>query len=94
MMAEPEVICVQVVRANGDHEKLTMTGPLTLLISSGLDRIVTSTGMEHWFTKEGIYDGWGMEFAEPVPCDDPQDALDLATAIDNEREIIPPQEHP
>jgi len=86
---EPEVICIQVVRANGEHEKLTMTGPLSLIVSDRLDRIVTSTRMEHWFTKEGIYVGWGMAFPEGIPCDNPQDVFGLTRAIDNERELLP-----
>jgi hypothetical protein len=92
-VSEPNVICIQVVRRDGGTETLTLTGPL-IIQPKGPDetfaRLLTSTGMEHWFYGDGTYDGWGMSFPDggvPMPV---EDAMSIALAIDGEREITPP----
>lgn len=70
---------------DGTKERLTMLGPLTLMRGEKLDRILTATGTEHWFDKDGYYDGWGR--SQNLEGD-PEDALKLADAISNEREIV------
>lgn len=55
---------IQVVRTSCEVETLTLTEPLTMIRSvtdGGMNRIVTATGMEHWFNDDGTYDGWGMD---------------------------------
>jgi hypothetical protein len=76
---------IQVVRPDGGSEVLTLTAPLRV---SG-QCLVTSTGMEHFFTEEGLYDGWGMPFrAEVSDGADPLDEVrPFIEAIEKDREI-------
>jgi hypothetical protein len=83
---------IQVVRADGNKEVLTLTEPVTI-IRGGLNRLVCSTGMEHWFTADGVYDGWGMDVSGSGLVADPsvplsaQEAGGFIAAIENDREI-------
>lgn len=55
-----EFLKIQVVRHDGRHETLTLAGPVVLHPSSkgGQGSIATSTGTSHFFSKDGVYDGW------------------------------------
>jgi hypothetical protein len=51
---------IQVVSAkDGRHELITLTDPVTILRGEKMDRLICGN-IEHWFTKDGTYDGWGM----------------------------------
>jgi hypothetical protein len=41
--------------------------PLRIVEGRVLDRIVDSNGIEHFFTKQGYYDGWGAEVQRTAP---------------------------
>ena len=56
---------IRVHRGDGNIETITLKLPAMIAEGSMLDRITDSTGMEHFFTKDGIYDGWGRA----VSCD-------------------------
>ena len=58
---------IQVVRRNGSHEILTLTEPLTIVRGTHMNRLKTSTGMDHFFNEDGTYDGWGMAVNITVP---------------------------
>jgi hypothetical protein len=86
----PNVIRIRVLNASDEVEVLTLTGPLTIMPrvpDSPFTKLLTSTGMEHWFTDDGLYDGWGMDVSG-LTVADPQEALDIAQAIDDEREKL------
>ena len=50
---------IKVQHEDGRIETLTLKGELVVSEGKELDRIRTSSGMEHFFTKDGHYDGWG-----------------------------------
>jgi hypothetical protein len=50
---------LRVQHKDGRIETLEIARPVSILEGIELDRIVGSDGMEHFFTKEGYYDGWG-----------------------------------
>jgi hypothetical protein len=51
---------IQVVSAEGGrHELITVTEPVTILRGEKLNRLICGA-TEHWFKKDGTYDGWGM----------------------------------
>lgn len=44
---------------NGDLETLHLTLPVTMKEGKFLNILSDANGYEHYFTKEGFYDGWG-----------------------------------
>ena len=88
---------IQVIRKDGSLETLTLTEPLTIVRGEGMNRLVTSTGMEHWFTEQGIYDGWGMRVQITIPEEEmnaafadgamPKSAENFISEIDRGREF-------
>jgi len=50
---------LRVQHRDGRIETLHIAKPVSMLEGSELDRIVCSDGTEHFFTKDGYYDGWG-----------------------------------
>jgi hypothetical protein len=73
---------------NGKIETLSLEGPFLVHIGKGLDWLITSDGMEHFFTKEGYYDGWGCGVSL-----DPEDAERQLRQIASKREIESPTRH-
>ena len=54
---------IQVVSAEGErHELITITQPVTIVRGEKLDRLICGD-VEHWFTKDGKYDGWNTNVA-------------------------------
>ena len=49
---------MRVQQRDGKIQTLDIVPPISLLEGVDLDRIVVADG-EHFFTKEGYYDGWG-----------------------------------
>jgi hypothetical protein len=50
---------LRVQHKDGRVETLDIAQPVSILEGVELDRLVGSDGMEHFFTKDGYYDGWG-----------------------------------
>lgn len=50
---------LRVQHKDGHIETLDVRQPVAILEGIELDRIVGSDGMQHFFTKDGYYDGWG-----------------------------------
>jgi hypothetical protein len=73
----------------GEREVITLTEPLQIVRGLDLNRIVTATGMEHFFTLEGYYDGFGRGAAEGMTEEDANTMLDQ---LINEREFPGPEE--
>jgi hypothetical protein len=72
---------IRVEHEDGRIETLTIKGALRVSEGKELDRIQTDSGMEHFFTKDGHYDGWG---GSPS---DPQRAKEITKEIEARREI-------
>lgn len=73
-----------VVHENQSQEIVTLTEPLKIVRGGSLNRLVTATGMEHFFTEAGYYDGFGRAVSEPVT---EEQAAALIDALDSEREF-------
>ena len=78
---------LQVLREDGLIEVLTLTEPLTLhRCSCGQNSLTTSTGLTHYFTSEGVYDGFGFDL--PANQFTLEDAKDYLLRYDSEREVL------
>ncbi|MGA8215916.1 MAG: hypothetical protein WB799_20150 [Candidatus Sulfotelmatobacter sp.] len=72
---------IRVQHGDGRIETLTIKGRLRVSEGRELDRIHTETGMEHYFTKDGHYDGWGGNVS------DPQRAMEIREEVEARRDI-------
>jgi hypothetical protein len=50
---------LRVACRSGAVERLDLEGPLTIEEGPTLNVVRTESGIEHFFTKDGYYDGWG-----------------------------------
>jgi len=50
---------LQVVHPDGNIETISLQTPISVHEGKNLNRIRCADGMEHFFDKEGKYDGWG-----------------------------------
>ena len=50
---------LRVQHKDGRIETLDIAQSVSILEGAELDRIVCADGTEHFFTKDGHYDGWG-----------------------------------
>jgi hypothetical protein len=66
---------LRVQHKDGRIETLAIASPVSILEGVELDRIVGSDGMEHFFTKDGYYDGWGKG-VPPVRSDQGKKIID------------------
>lgn len=74
---------IQVVSAkDGRHELITITEPVTILRGENMDRLVCGT-TEHWFNKDGTYDGWGMNLEGTTMST--EEAAKLVDAVEKAR---------
>jgi len=55
---------LRVQHKDGRVETLDIAQSASILEGAELDRIVSSGGTEHFFTKDGYYDGWGKGIPE------------------------------
>ncbi len=60
-----------VLHEDGNRELISLVPPLSFIHGVKLDRLISGDGTEHWFTKDGYYDGWGrvMSGASPAESD-------------------------
>ena len=58
-----------VLHETGRREILTLVAPVAVIDGKRLDRLVGADGIEHFFTKDGYYDGWGCGVADVSPSD-------------------------
>ena len=66
---------LRVQHKDGHIETVDVTQPVAILEGIKLDRIVGSDGMQHFFTKDGYYDGWGTS-VPPVRSDQGKKMID------------------
>lgn len=78
---------VQVVRVDGSVEAIELVGRIIVKEpEGGLGMIsLESTGADHYFTKDGQYDGWGLA----VSGLDESEATSVADAIERNRQVFP-----
>jgi hypothetical protein len=50
---------MRVQQRDGKIQTLEISPPFSILEGVQQDRIILSDGTQHFFTKEGYYDGWG-----------------------------------
>ncbi len=72
---------LRVQHEDGRIETITLRGEVRVVNGHELDRLVTQDA-EHFFTKAGFYDGWGM----PIRCS-AAEARELIEAVERSRAI-------
>ena len=78
---------LRVVRCDGSQEVIDLVGPCLVQHGEFLHRVQSSSGMEHFFTHDGAYDGWGM--ATPPDCD-AEAAREIIEDVERHRHIEQP----
>jgi len=83
---------IKVVRCDGNHETLTLTEPLQVRRGEGLNVLEVSTGACHFFTQDGLYDGWDMpvSFEQRESTGLSPEIKGFIDAVELDREIEPP----
>jgi hypothetical protein len=76
---------LRVQHESGRTEILTLDGNWIIVEGQRLDRIRSTTGFEHFFTKDGYYDGWGSGLNEESGAR----ADEIVTALEQKREFDP-----
>ena len=74
---------LKVVRCDGRHETLKIGAPVTIQDGKGLSGLTSGEGITHYFTQEGLYDGWGMSATNL----DSKQAKQLIAQVESQREI-------
>ena len=74
---------IRVIRAS-DHAKevISVIGPLAVTEGNYLSNLHSAEGMDHYFTPDGYYDGWGLATACSFP-----EASEKIEQIEKDREI-------
>lgn len=83
---------IKVQRVSGSIEAITLTEPLEVDRGPGLNILRTSTGMHHFFTEDGKYDGWARKMENKATdarsfLNQADEALALAAQIESDREV-------
>lgn len=71
---------MRVQHKNGTIETIDLGGALQATRGEKLDHIVTETGLQHYFTKDGFYDGWAS-------ADTPELADEITQVIERHRQF-------
>jgi hypothetical protein len=73
---------LRVQHEDGKIEVLTLHGDWSLVEGATLNRLRSTGGFEHFFTKDGYYDGWGAGLGESAPHAD-----QILNALEDKRRI-------
>jgi hypothetical protein len=73
---------IRVQQHDGSIETISLAGPVSLAEGDILSRITSAEGLEHFFTSDGHYDGWGKICSIPL-----KEASDLMKSIEQDRDI-------
>lgn len=76
---------LRVQHEDGLMEILTLEGHWEIVEGISLDRIRSDRGIEHFFTKDGHYDGWGSGLSEESGAR----ADEIVFAMEQKREFDP-----
>ena len=82
---------IRVQRREGNIEIISVVGPLVVTEGGILSYFNSAEGMDHYFTPDGYYDGWGMACNIPSTKENkpPVTATELIDRIEKDREIEP-----
>jgi hypothetical protein len=78
-------VLLRVQHESGRIEILTLDGDWTVVVGQHLDRLRSAAGFEHFFTKDGFYDGWGSGLGEESGAR----ADEIVSALEQKREFDP-----
>lgn len=79
---------LRVMHENGNVEVLTLTLPVLAIEGIHLNRLSEAVGgRDHFFTKDGFYDGWGQACGESLAV---AHATNVIEKIESTREIEKP----
>lgn len=73
-----------VKRRDGREEVLTLVGEWTVYDGKILNRLTNLGGFDHFFTKDGLYDGWSTAMPETA---DMKLAEEMILTVEEQREI-------
>jgi hypothetical protein len=73
---------IRVQREDRSAEVLTLKGDVDIVEGKYQNRITDGSGLDHYFTLDGFYDGWGG-----AVCCDEQTAAETISAMEQKREI-------
>lgn len=77
---------IRVQRRDGRIETITLVPPVSeIRDGSNLSSFKCGEGVEHFFTPEGHYDGWGR-FTEGIPMNEAEEIIER---IERDRTIDP-----
>jgi hypothetical protein len=76
---------LRVQQEDGRIEILTLDGQWEIIEGTTLNRIRSDRGLEHFFTKDGYYDGWGSGLSEESGAR----ADEIVSAMEQKREFDP-----
>jgi hypothetical protein len=68
---------IRVQRRDGALETITLKGSQFILDGDTLDHFVSEHGREHFFTKDGYYDGWGQQVRTEMTMEQVKSEADL-----------------
>ena len=74
---------MQVIRCDGRTETLTLRAGAWRSVDGVLLDRLTDGGCEHFFTKDGRYDGWGGS----VACATAKESTEVIAVMEEKREI-------
>jgi hypothetical protein len=74
---------LRVQHEDGLIEILTLDGHCEIIEGTTLDRIRSDRGIEHFFTKDGHYDGWGSGLSKESGAH----ADEIVSAMEQKREF-------
>lgn len=76
------VMKIRVQRNNDSVETLSLKGTWQVIEGKHQNRISDESGVDHFFTHDGYYDGWGG-----AVCCDEQTAADTLQAMEQKRQV-------
>lgn len=79
---------IRVQHEDGRMETLTVKGECRFVEGPQLDRLHCASGIEHFFTKNGYYDGWGGVVEES------RHAPEILEEIESRRDVEDSQKSP
>ena len=74
---------LRVERRDGRIETITVVGPAEIHHGEGLNHQHSAEGLDHYFTPDGHYDGWGRAALGMTP----EEVVESIDRIEGERRI-------
>jgi hypothetical protein len=74
---------IRVQHRNGVMETISIVDPCQIHEGDSLSHLTSAEGMDHYFTSDGYYDGWGMG----TSVETMEEAAQAIEQIEGDREI-------